>query len=314
VGAFDRITQGSGFSSWAHIRRDGRDVFRSGARTFVQSDLLSYASAISFQIVYAAIPLILTGVALLAFLGLEEVWRADLAPRVREGVRGDAYSVINRAVEQVLGEKRLLWLTFGAAFALWQISGAVRATMSPLNVVFGLKDERSTRRRFLVSLALALEIAVLVISASFVIQLGPRALGALDLPVALEVFLAVARWGLAVALLSLAVWLLLRYAPAKPQSFAWAGVGSVFVVGSWLLASLGFGFYATRIADYGSVFGTLASVLVALTYVYVSSTALLFGIQLDACVRELVRKEEGRGDRGSRRAGKHALSGVASGS
>jgi hypothetical protein len=34
------------------------------------------------------------------------------------------------------------------------------------------------------------------------------------------------------------------------------------------------------------IFGGLATIYVLLTYLYLSSLALLFGIQLDACVRE----------------------------
>ena len=250
---------------------------------------MSYASAVSFQVAFAVLPLVMTGLALLAFLGLGGVWDSDLAPRVQEAVQQDAFSVIDRTADQILGEKRGTWLTFGVFFALWQISGAIRATMTPLNLVYGSEEGRSWWRRFLVSLALALLIGPLVAGAALIIQLGPRILGAVGLPRAIELVLHVARWGVAIAFLLLAVWLLIRYATSRPQPFAWAGLGSIFVVGAWLVASVCFGLYASRIADYGSVFGSLATVIVLLTYIYISSIALLFGIQLDACVRERVR-------------------------
>jgi membrane protein len=53
----------------------------------------------------------------------------------------------------------------------------------------------------------------------------------------------------------------------------------------WVIVSAGFYFYLTALAAYGSVFGSLASVIVVMAYLYISSTAFLFGAQLDAIIR-----------------------------
>ncbi len=273
------------FSDWRELRGSGRRMIGTGVRSFAENDLLSYASAIAFQVLFALIPLALSAVALLGFLGLEEVWESDIAPQVQERVQADTFSVIDRLAEQILGEKRGLWLTLGAAFALWQVSGAIRATMTPLNTIYDSDERRSWWKRVLVSLALALAIGPLVVGAALLIQAGPRLVRALELPGVLAFLAHVARWGIALALLATAVWLLIRYATADRHPLAWSGVGTVFVVGLWILASLAFGLYATYVADYGSVFGGLATIWVLLTYLYLSSLALLFGIQLDSCVR-----------------------------
>jgi membrane protein len=52
-----------------------------------------------------------------------------------------------------------------------------------------------------------------------------------------------------------------------------------------LIVSFGFYFYLTALASYGSVFGSLASVIVVMAYLYISTTAFLFGAQLDAIIR-----------------------------
>ncbi len=279
-------------------------MLATGVRSFLDNDLLSYASALAFRILFALVPLLLAGLALVGFLGLDETWKSDLGPRVRDAVQPDAFSVIDRTVKEILGEKRFLWLTFGVAFALWQVGAAVRTLMAPLNRVYGLEEERPGWRRLATSLLVAVPIAALVVGAALVIQLGPRILRSVHLPALLELVLYVARWGLAVAMLVLAVSLLIRYAPAKPQSFAWAGVGSVLVIGSWLLASVGFGLYATFVADYRSAYGSLASAIVLLTYLFVSCVALFFGLQVDGCVRGEVEEESAErregGDRDQR--------------
>jgi membrane protein len=55
---------------------------------------------------------------------------------------------------------------------------------------------------------------------------------------------------------------------------------------AWVGMSILFGIYVTYLADYGSVFGNLATFFVLLLYVYASSIAFLAGVQTDACIRK----------------------------
>ena len=57
---------------------------------------------------------------------------------------------------------------------------------------------------------------------------------------------------------------------------------------AWVGTSLVLGWYLTSVADYGSVFGALATVVVVLTYLYAASAAVLTGAEIDALVREHV--------------------------
>ena len=49
--------------------------------------------------------------------------------------------------------------------------------------------------------------------------------------------------------------------------------------------SLGFGVYLREIADYNSIFGGLATVVVLIAYLYASAVVFLGGVQVDALVR-----------------------------
>ena len=101
----------------------------------------------------------------------------------------------------------------------------------------------------------------------------------------LDVFAFLVRWALVVALLLLVVGLLVRHAPATPQRLPWVSRGATLVIISWMLVSLVFYLYLTELASYESVFGSLAAIIVAMAYLYVSTTVFLFGAQLDAIIR-----------------------------
>jgi uncharacterized BrkB/YihY/UPF0761 family membrane protein len=100
-----------------------------------------------------------------------------------------------------------------------------------------------------------------------------------------DAFAFLARWVLVVALLLLAVGLLVRHAPATSQTLPWVSLGATIVIASWVIVSLVFYLYLTDLASYESVFGSLASVIVAMAYLYISAIVFLFGAQLDAIIR-----------------------------
>jgi membrane protein len=178
----------------------------------------------------------------------------------------------------------LLWATFGGGLALWQVSGAVRAVMGAFARIYGASIERSFVRRYLISFALAIATGACFILATLCLVLAPffsvRHPGAVW-----DVFAFLARWLLGAGFLSLAIGVLVHVAPATHQPLPWVSLGTTIVTVWWVIVSVGFYFYLTGLASYGSVFGSLASVIVVIAYLYISTTAFLFGAQLDAIIR-----------------------------
>jgi membrane protein len=250
---------------------------------FVDNDLLTYASAISFQILSSIVPFLLFGFGLLGFLHLEGVWSEDLAPDLESAVSPSAFGFIDDTIRTALTEQQLFWVTAGFLLALWEVSGAVRAVMGALNRTYGIDTRRSWRRRMLVSTLLALVVGACWLAAIAVVVLGPIVHG--DVGGLLAALLFLVRWAVAGALLLLAVAVLLHYAPEHWQPLHWVTFGSVLIMAGWLAMSLGFGFYLREIADYNSIFGGLATVVVLIAYLYASAVVFLGGVQVDALVR-----------------------------
>ncbi|MGH2869429.1 MAG: YihY/virulence factor BrkB family protein, partial [Solirubrobacteraceae bacterium] len=215
---------------------------------------------------------------------LNGVWHDHLEPEIRTNVSPPVFAVISNAVDTVFAGRRLLWATFGGGLALWQVSGAVRAVMGSLARIYGASSERSFRKRYSVSFVLSIEVGGCFILAALSLLLAPF-FSVAQPSVVVQVLAFVVRWTLAVALLLLAVGLLVRHAPATRQPLPWVSLGATIVIGLWVIVSLAFYLYLTAIASYASVFGSLAATIVAMAYLYVSTTVFLFGAQLDAIIR-----------------------------
>ena len=254
-------------------------------RGFHENDLLTRASAMSFQVAVATVPLLLTIVASLAFFGASDVWTRELAPQVRGGVSPPVFQVLDDTVTQVLTQKRATWLSLGLVLTLWYVSSAIRAVMGGLEAVYGVEESRGLRGRLRASLTLAPPLVLLFLGALAVVRFGAVLVDEVGDGLVVQVVGFVVRWGLATALLLLAVGLLVHFAPAVHQPVRWVGVGAVLAVGAWLGGSGLFTVYLVEVADYASLFGNLASVVAFFSYLYLSSCALLLGVQCDAILR-----------------------------
>jgi membrane protein len=262
-----------------------RDAVRGVLRGYEENDLLTFASAIAFQVLFAIIPLALVGLGLLGAFGLEEQWSGEWRDRVRENVSEPVFRVIDDTVERMLTERHVFWVTAGALVAVWEISGAMRAIMDVFDRIYGSSRRRPFGERLRVSLALGLCVAGLLLAATASVTLGDDALRELGIESPFVLWL---RWPVALALMFAVVALLVSRAPVDRQPWHWVTFGSVVVVAAWALTSVVLGWYLTGIADYGSIFGALATVVIALAYLYFASAAFLTGAQLDALVRDRV--------------------------
>ncbi len=251
---------------------------------FERNDLMLFASAMSFQVLTALVPLALFTLGALGFLGLSEVWTQDVRPEIVPNVSPAGLTVIDDTVDKVLGSAQLFWVTAGALIATWQLSGAVRATMEVLNRVYRIDEDRGFRRRYLVSVALAVTTAALTFLAVGVVVGLPLVLG--DPGPLLGALLFVVRWAVAAVALTAAVALLLHQGPDRGSTLHWGSVGAAVIVVSWLVMSLLFGLYLSQLASYGSIYGALATVVVLMGYLYASAVVFLAGIQVDALLRD----------------------------
>jgi membrane protein len=261
-----------------------RELTRALLDGFKRNDLLTYASAISFQILTAIIPFALFVLAVAGLLHLDSVWRDHLEPEIKDNVSPALFAVISSSVNKVFAGRQWLWATVGGGLALWQVSGAVRAVMGALARIYGAPAERPFVKRYSVSFALSIEVGACFILAILCLLLAPF-FSMAHPGLAWGVFAFVVRWALAAGLLFLAVGLLVRHAPATAQPLPWVSLGAAIVIGLWVTVSLVFYFYLTAVASYESAFGSLAAVIVVMAYLYISTTVFLFGAQLDAIIR-----------------------------
>ena len=254
---------------------------------FRRKGLFLYASGVAFRTLVATIPTALFAIAVLGFLGLEEVSTEQVAPGLRENVSESVFTVIDSAVTKVLGSQNGYWLTIGAVVALISLANIVQALSHTVNRIYEVEDSRSYRDRATNALGIGAASGAIVLAAIAIVRLGPLGFDAvLGSSFAVELLSFLVRWGLAGSLLVLLLMLTRRVAPDLEEPLPVLALGSALIVVGWLLMSILFGLYLSYIASYSSIFGNLATIYIAIQYISLSASIFVVGLVLNKVLAE----------------------------
>jgi membrane protein len=275
-----------------------RGSHRQGAKDFVslwvglfkEHNLLTYASAIAFQALVALAALVLLVFAILGEMGRTDVWTKQIGPAIRPKLLPQVYQGIDATFAKIFSASSVGLIVFAAAVSMWEISGAVRASMGALSRVYDTDDDRPSHVRHAISLSIGIALTGALVG-SILLATAGRTLVHGGWSVVFTIF----RWLLSILLIAGAFGLLVRYGPAERRTTKWASAGASVVVVAWIVQSLIFWVYLRYLGDYRSAAGSLLGVYFLTTYLYVAAIVLLVGIELD----EQLRKDlHGKNERG----------------
>jgi membrane protein len=175
----------------------------------------------------------------------------------------------------------------GFVLAFWTTTGAMTSLMRALNRAY---DQEETRGFLRQRLSAVLMVFVMLVAFALVFGLlvmGPALSGWIGDAVGLEAVLRwvwwVAQWPVLIVGL-LAAFATVLYLGPNVEQRRWQFVtpGSVFAAVVWLLVSGLFAVYTATFASYNKAWGSLAAVIVMLTWLWLTGCALLFGAEINA--------------------------------
>ncbi len=261
-------------------------LLKEAVKDFFDDDMTTYASALSYQVLFSLFPFVIFLIALLGFLNLSSFfeWLRQHAQMV---FPQEAMQQVNQVIGELQQQKGGL-LSVGVIVALWTASSAVRATMNALNVAYDVREGRPAWKLYPLSIVYTIGVAAMMILAAALLMIGPQAMqwvahqvGAEQLFVTLWAWL---RWPAALFLLTLAVAVIYYVAPDVEQDFRFITPGATLAVIVWIAASLGFNYYVRNFADYGATYGSIGTIIVLLLYFFISAAVLLFGAEINAVI------------------------------
>jgi membrane protein len=220
-------------------------------------------------------------------------------------VPASALDLIRQSLKQVLASQQGgPMIAVGAALAVWSLSRAMQTVMWSLNTAYDLEETRGFLRARAVSVLMALCAAGAGALVVVALVLGPLISTWIDdnvngSGVATWVW-DIGRFPVLVAGLLAAFASVLYLGPNDHHKrFRFLTMGSVTAVVVWLVVSGIFAVYANRFGSYNKAWGSLAAVIVTLTWLWLSSLALLLGAEINAETDRSRALRAGERERGS---------------
>jgi membrane protein len=257
--------------------------------TFLADDGWAIASHIALSTLMAMFPFLIVLTSLAGFFGSKELADQAVSLMLQTWPQQVA-DTLSGQIHDVLTTTRGDALTIGAALAVYFASNGVEALRVALNRAYSVVELRSWYWLRLESIGYTLVAAFTALAMSFLIVLGPLILEAARRYVPLivetnEQFLNVSRYGIAISALTVALFILHAWLPAGRRGFLQILPGIVFTFVASLVSGVVFGQYLARFANnYVTMYAGLASVIIALVFLYFIAAIFVFGGELNAAI------------------------------
>jgi membrane protein len=257
--------------------------------TFLADDGWAIASHIALSTLMAMFPFLIVLASLAGFFGSKDLadQAADLMLQTWPTQVADALA---GEVHDVMTTTRTGVLTIGAVLAVYFASNGVEALRVALNRAYAVVEPRRWYWLRLESIGYTLVAAFTALAMALLIVLGPLIIEAVRRHIPLvvesnEQFLNVARYGITTSALVVALFILHAWLPAGRRGFLQILPGIVFTFAASLVSGIVFGQYLARFANnYVTMYAGLASVIIALVFLYFIAAIFVYGGELNAAI------------------------------
>jgi membrane protein len=263
-----------------------------------EDEITDRAAGLAYYFLFALFPALLFLTSLLGLLPIPNLMD-QLMSYISRALPGDAASILQKTLGEIVAGARGGLLSLGALGALWATSNGMASFMTTLNVAYDVPETRSFIKRKALAVALTLMFSAFILTALVLMVFGPKIGETVASWVGLgEVFTLI--WNIVsipivVILVVIAVALVYWLAPAAEQRFRWVTPGSAVAVVLWLAMSGGLRYYVQNFGNYSATYGSIGGVILLMLWLYLSGIALLLGAEINSEI-EHAAAERGAAD------------------
>ena len=270
----------------------GTSLFATLKRTateFSEDGLTDWAASLTYYGLQALFPALIALVGLLGLVGDPHSTTTTITQIVTKIGPSSAAQTFAGPIKSITSHRSTAGIMgiVGLVAALWSASGYVGAFMRASNVIYETPEGRPVwKLRPLQMLVTLIMVILLALVALAIVLTGPI-VTAVAKPIGVSSSVVdiwnIAKWPV-LLIVVITMFSVLFYATpnVKLAGFRWVTPGALFAVVVWLVASALFAFYVAHFSSYDKTYGTLGGVVIFLVWMWLTNTALLLGMELNA--------------------------------
>lgn len=284
-----------------------KDILLRTYRDVGENRIMLVSAGVTFFTLLAIFPAVAALVSIYGLVANASTIADQLAslqgviPQGAIDIIGEQVTRLNEKGSTTLG----LSLFVGLALSIWSANGGMKHIFDALNLVYNEREKRSFIKLNLVSLGFtagALLFLVLALASVIVVPLVLNFVGLGQN----AWWLSLLRWPVLVLAVLMGLALLYRYGPSRDAPrWRWVTPGSALAAILWLGGSLLFSWYVANFGKYNQTYGSLGAAIGFMTWIWLSTTIVLLGAQVNAEMEHQTAKDTTVGEPqplGTRRA------------
>lgn len=250
------------------------DIFASGAQ-------LAYYLILSF------FPFLIFLMTLIGFSNLSSsevlMWLQRVLPlNVVDLTKNTIIEVVDFQHTGILGVSIII--------TLWTASTGFRGVIKGVNRAYDIEENRSFITRCIIAMLGVIALALTVISTLLMSVFGEIIGKYLNEALPFEHIVAflwnALRHFVIIVILIVVFAIIYKIAPAKKVRFRDVLPGAITSTLGWLIASAGFSYYVNNFSNYSRIYGSLGTVFILMTWLYITSMVFIFGVELNSVLEE----------------------------
>jgi membrane protein len=286
---------------WSAMNLGGLTSREAAIRTWAkigEHEVLTRAAAIAFYAIAAMVPFLALVITLTAWFLPLATWvlplgeggsgpSADnpLSP-LRDLLPADAASVLGRELARLQESPPTGVVSFGLVALVWLSSSLFVSIMDAMNRTMGVQETRPWWKVRVIAILLTLSQAAILIVAFASTLAWPQILKWLGLSQPAAVIATLIHTVTVFALILISFSVANYFGPDADQRWEWITPGSLLGTLVILCISIFFRIYVQNWGNYSATYGSLAGVVVLMSWIWISSVVLLAAAELNKVIED----------------------------
>lgn len=254
-------------------------------------DAMGMAAQIAFYAMMGLFPFMIFLLSFISTFPLGERLQPLLLAALEDQMPIEAAHYVTGIVMELMPQHNQGLLSFGLVAGLWGASMSIGALITTINRAYNIRPRRNIVKQKILSIFLTLGLSGIWLIALSIVLVGPDATQVvfewMGLASENNTFWTSIRLPMAFGLNLLALSVLYYFAPEAKQRFRWILPGAFTSTLLWLAASSGFRLFLRNFGHYNKTYGSLATVIILMIWLWISGLLFLLGAEINALMKRL---------------------------
>jgi membrane protein len=262
-------------------------VLKNLPTKYFENDVTAFSAQMAYFLFMSIFPALIFLIGLLGRFSIEYRWDISgyisLIPR-------QASFIIQEYIKNLIAVEGQALFSISGIFMIYSASRGINSLMRSLNKAFDIKEDRGFIKvkllgifyTFVIMLSIVVALVIPNLGYGFFMELSKY----VEIPKLFTEMSTMFGWVIYLALMNIVIGSLYVFLPNRKIRYIEVIPGTIVALIGWSVISSGFSFFIANFSNISVVYGSLTAVIILMIWLYLSSTILMIGGEINSLLIE----------------------------